>query len=60
MPSAGNAAGAASAYAALKGVPLNVFIPRDASFTFIVESKTLGANVTLVDGLINGKNFFNK
>jgi threonine synthase len=53
IPSAGNAAGAMSAYAAVAGLPAHVFMPRDVPATFQVECKELGATVTLVDGLIN-------
>lgn len=52
IPSAGNAAGAMSAYAAAAGLPAYVFMPQDVPMTFRVECKTLGAEVTLVDGLI--------
>jgi threonine synthase len=52
IPSAGNAAGAMSAYAAVAGLPAHVFMPADVPATFRVECKALGANVTLVDGLI--------
>jgi threonine synthase len=53
IPSAGNAAGAMSAYAAAVGLPAYVFMPRDVPAMFQVECKQLGAHVTLVDGLIN-------
>ncbi len=52
IPSAGNAAGAMSAYAALAGMKSYVFMPKDVPQPFISECKTLGAEVTLVDGLI--------
>jgi len=52
IPSAGNAAGALSAYAALAGLPAHVFMPRDVPAAFISECLTLGAEVQLVDGLI--------
>jgi threonine synthase len=52
IPSAGNAAGAMSAYAAAAGLPAHVFMPADVPMTFRVECAQLGANVTLVDGLI--------
>ncbi|OUC06996.1 threonine synthase, partial [Litorilinea aerophila] len=52
IPSAGNAAGALSAYAAAVGLPAHVFMPRDVPTPFQVECRTLGASVTLVDGLI--------
>jgi threonine synthase len=52
IPSAGNAAGALSAYAALAGLPAYVYMPRDVPRTFVAECQALGAHVTLVDGLI--------
>lgn len=52
IPSAGNAAGAMSAYAALAGLPAHVFMPRDVPVLFVAECRALGAEVTLVDGLI--------
>ena len=53
IPSAGNAAGAMSAYAALAGLPAHVFMPADVPQPFQAECRALGARVTLVDGLIN-------
>lgn len=53
IPSAGNAACAMSAYAAAAGLPAHVFMPKDVPSLFQVECRELGANVTLVDGLIN-------
>ena len=52
IPSAGNAAGAMSAYAALAGMKSFVFMPKDVPQPFISECKALGANVNLIDGLI--------
>lgn len=52
IPSAGNAAGAMSAYAALAGLPAHVFMPADVPPAFRAECTALGAQVTLVDGLI--------
>jgi threonine synthase len=52
IPSAGNAAGAMSAYAALGGMEAHVFMPADVPHTFIAECRALGAHVNLVDGLI--------
>jgi threonine synthase len=52
IPSAGNAAGAMSAYAARAGLPAHVFMPRDVPHPFVAECRALGAKVTLVDGLI--------
>jgi threonine synthase len=52
IPSAGNAAGAMSAYAAACGLPAHVFMPADVPHPFRAECRALGAQVTLVDGLI--------
>jgi len=52
IPSAGNAAGAMSAYAAAAGLPAHVFMPQDVPASFRVECAVLGAQVTLIDGLI--------
>ncbi len=52
IPSAGNAAGAMSAYAARAGMEAHVFMPRDVPPLFVAECRALGAQVTLVDGLI--------
>lgn len=52
IPSAGNAAGAMSAYAALGGLDAYVFMPTDVPHPFVVECRVLGAQVTLVEGLI--------
>ncbi len=52
IPSAGNAAGAMSAYAALAGMRTYVFMPQDVPHPFVAECKALGAEVTLVNGLI--------
>jgi threonine synthase len=52
IPSAGNAAGAMSAYAAAAGLPAHVFMPADVPSSFQAECAVLGAKVNLVDGLI--------
>ncbi len=52
IPTAGNAGCAMSAYAALAGMEAHVFMPADAPEPFINECRVLGAEVTLVDGLI--------
>jgi len=52
IPSAGNAAGALSAYAALAGLEAHVFMPQDVPPLFVAECRALGAEVTLIDGLI--------
>jgi threonine synthase len=53
IPSAGNAACAMSAYAAAAGLPAHVYMPVDVPSLFQVECRELGANVNLVNGLIN-------
>jgi threonine synthase len=52
VPSAGNAAGALAAYAARAGMEAHVFMPKDTPRANIVECSALGAQITLVDGLI--------
>ena len=52
IPSAGNAAGAMCAYASLAGIVGHVFMPQDVPPLFVAECRALGAEVTLVDGLI--------
>jgi threonine synthase len=52
IPSAGNAAGAMAAYAARAGLRAHVFMPTDVPQPFRMECEALGANVTLVEGLI--------
>ena len=42
-----------SAYAAAANLPAHVYMPQDVPSLFQVECRELGANVTLVDGLIN-------
>lgn len=51
-PSAGNAAGALSAYAALAKMECHIFVPNDTPKACVIECRALGANVNLVDGLI--------
>ena len=53
VPSAGNAGGALAAYAACAGLEAHVYMPKDTPEACIVEARCLGANVVLVDGLIN-------
>jgi threonine synthase len=52
IPSAGNAGGAAAAYAARAGLEVQVFLPKDVKRPFVDEARAYGAQVTLVDGLI--------
>jgi threonine synthase len=51
-PSAGNAAGALAAYAARAGLPAYLFMPEDTPEANIVECQIMGADITLVEGLI--------
>jgi threonine synthase len=53
LPTAGNAGGAAAAYAARAGLECHVFMPSDTPKVFRTECETYGAKVTLVDGLID-------
>jgi threonine synthase len=52
VPSAGNAGGALAAYAARAGLEAHIFMPRDTPRANIIECRELGAQVTLIDGLI--------
>lgn len=53
LPSAGNAAGAATAYAARAGMKCVIFVPEDTPPANILESVCGGATVYLVNGLIS-------
>ena len=53
LPTAGNAGGAAAAYAARAGMECHVFMPADTPKVFRLECEAYGAHVTLVDGLID-------
>ncbi len=53
IPTAGNAGGAMAAYAARAGLKAHIFMPKDTPFANIEESRMAGAEVVLVDGLIN-------
>jgi threonine synthase len=53
LPSAGNAAGAATYYAAKAGLDCFLFMPRDTPPANIIESVVGGAKVFLVNGLIS-------
>ncbi|MGN6732677.1 MAG: threonine synthase [Candidatus Binatia bacterium] len=53
IPSAGNAGGSLSAYAARAGIEANVFMPKDTPAANQIEVRQYGARLTLVDGLIN-------
>lgn len=52
IPTAGNAGSAMAAYAARAGLPAYIYVPQDVPAPFVAEMKALGAQVTLVDGLI--------
>jgi len=53
VPTAGNAGGAAAAYSARAGMAIHVYMPKDAPPANINECRTVGADVHLIDGLIN-------
>jgi threonine synthase len=53
IPSAGNAGSAMAAYAARASLPAWVFMPADTPSVMKAECQAYGANVFLVDGLIN-------
>jgi threonine synthase len=53
IPSAGNAAGALAAYAAVAGLQAHIFMPKDVPMANRIECEFYGAHVTLVDGLIS-------
>jgi len=53
VPSAGNAGGAAAAYAAAAGIEAHIFMPKDVPLANQVECIAYGAKMTLVDGLIS-------
>jgi len=53
LPSAGNAAGAATYYAARAGMECSLFMPEDTPPANIVESLVGGARTHLVNGLIS-------
>ncbi|MCX7906503.1 MAG: threonine synthase [Bacteroidetes bacterium] len=52
LPSAGNAAGAAAAYAAQAGLRCTLFMPEDTPKANVLECRLLGAEVHLVPGTI--------
>jgi threonine synthase len=53
LPTAGNAGGAAAAYAAKAGLPCVIAMPSDTPSANILESRAFGADVRLIDGLIS-------
>ncbi|NIM01201.1 MAG: pyridoxal-phosphate dependent enzyme, partial [Acidobacteria bacterium] len=50
LPSAGNAGGAAAAYGALAGLPVDLYLPRWTPRPFILEAHAYGAEVHVWDG----------
>lgn len=52
VPSAGNAAGALSAYAAEAGIEAILFMPKDTQRANVIECEQMGATVHLINGLI--------
>jgi len=53
LPTAGNAGGAAAAYAAHAGLGCVIAMPKDTPAAIILECRAFGADVHLVDGLIS-------
>ena len=53
IPSAGNAATALSVYATAAGITAHIFMPQDTPAFNKETCQLAGANVTLIDGLIN-------
>ncbi len=53
IPTAGNAGGALAAYAARANVPAHVYMPNDAPLVNILEVQMSGADLHLINGLIN-------
>jgi threonine synthase len=52
-PSAGNAGSALAAYGARAGLPVRTYVPRDTPEILVDEMRGYGAEVVLVDGLID-------
>jgi threonine synthase len=53
LPTAGNAGGAAAAYAAKAGIKCVIAMPADTPSANVIESRAFGADVRLIDGLIS-------
>jgi len=53
LPTAGNAGGAAAAYAAKAGLDCVIAMPADTPSANVIESRAFGAKVHLIDGLIS-------
>ena len=52
IPSAGNAGSAAAAYAAAAGIPVHIVVPDDTPVPIVEEIRALGADLSLIPGLI--------
>jgi threonine synthase len=53
LPTAGNAGGAAAAYAAHAGLQCVIAMPKDTPMAIVLECRAFGADVRLIDGLIS-------
>lgn len=53
IPTAGNAGGAMAAYAARAGMKAMIYMPKDTPNANVEESRIVGAEVVLIDGLIS-------
>lgn len=53
LPTAGNAGGAAAAYAAQAGMGCVIAMPADTPSANVLEARAFGADVRLIDGLIS-------
>jgi len=53
LPTAGNAGGAAAAYAALAGLRCVIAMPSDTPAANMLEARAFGADLRLIDGLIS-------
>jgi threonine synthase len=53
LPTAGNAGGAAAAYAARAGLRCVIAMPRDTPAAIVLECRAFGAEVHLINGLIS-------
>jgi threonine synthase len=53
LPTAGNAGGAAAAYAAHAGLRCVIAMPKDTPSAIVLECRAFGADVHLLDGLIS-------
>ncbi len=53
LPTAGNAGGAAAAYAATAGIGCVIAMPSDTPVANVIESRAFGADVRMLDGLIS-------